>query len=651
MSASAASCGAATGSASQSAAPSFKPLFSSLLAIPTESQLQSIRNLQKAAASSLTTAQTQCNALQTHVRARPQPDSHLKHNLATVQQIAKLESTITQLRDKLKDAQQSKRSDFQLIQSRIEWMNEIPTADRTNEQQTKQSIDLSSQTKSSQQSTDMTDDDDEKHQVEPESVQNRSSNSDVAAATTAAAKPTLPIRLSQLMIDYMLRSGKPQAASQLAESLNLNSCCDMSTFRHAHLVTSALFARDLTPALAWCGQNRSRLKSLSSCTLEFDLRIQEFVQLVMKGASKQAILHARKYLALTPDAAPVATAVSSASISPVASAAVNGSLSNSNSSSSPVAVASNGKANGTNTSNAAVNGGVSPDDSSTDTSDLNEASRRKRITLREAMNILVFYHISQKSTSQDQSQANGTASSNATAKPTNGDSANSIQHAKPPAPNQLPLWHKYASYWAPERWTMLQRDFLSAHLSVNGLPHLSPMHHMLQSGLSAIKTQQCQHACEAHAKASENESSHSQRSIDDDSSFDAENESALSRSTQCPICSSPLLLTLSRDLPSSCRTHSVLVCPVLGCVMDERNPPFALPNGEVYCKQAIFADAQASHDTAHAAASAQSNNGSATSRSDSAQQDVTQIVQRKTVTSVRTGQVFDAAQCRQAYVL
>jgi len=53
------------------------------------------------------------------------------------------------------------------------------------------------------------------------------------------------------------------------------------------------------------------------------------------------------------------------------------------------------------------------------------------------------------------------------------------------------------------------------------------------------------------------------------------------RSTQCPVCLSPLN-SLARRLPFSHCAQSRLICSVSGLPLNEHNPPMMLPNGRVY---------------------------------------------------------------------
>jgi len=56
-------------------------------------------------------------------------------------------------------------------------------------------------------------------------------------------------------------------------------------------------AHQTGPCLAWCHENKSKLRKAKS-TLEFDVRQQEVVELVRQGRKLEAVKHARKHLAV-----------------------------------------------------------------------------------------------------------------------------------------------------------------------------------------------------------------------------------------------------------------------------------------------------------------------------------------------------------------
>ncbi|XAR56123.1 hypothetical protein NMG60_11036469 [Bertholletia excelsa] len=103
-------------------------------------------------------------------------------------------------------------------------------------------------------------------------------------------------RLKRILVDYMLRMSYYETAMKLAESSNVQELVDIEVFNEAKKVIDALQNKDVAPALAWCADNKSRLKK-SKSKFEFQLRLQEFIELVRAENNLRAITYARKYLA------------------------------------------------------------------------------------------------------------------------------------------------------------------------------------------------------------------------------------------------------------------------------------------------------------------------------------------------------------------
>ncbi|KAI9118698.1 hypothetical protein K1719_010143 [Acacia pycnantha] len=103
-------------------------------------------------------------------------------------------------------------------------------------------------------------------------------------------------RLKRILVDYMLRMSYYDTAAKLAECNNLQDLVDIDVFQEARKVIDALQNKDVGPALAWCADNKSRLKK-SKSKLEFQLRLQEFIELVRAENNLRAITYARKFLA------------------------------------------------------------------------------------------------------------------------------------------------------------------------------------------------------------------------------------------------------------------------------------------------------------------------------------------------------------------
>ncbi|KAG5075995.1 hypothetical protein JHK84_057226 [Glycine max] len=103
-------------------------------------------------------------------------------------------------------------------------------------------------------------------------------------------------RMKRILVDYMLRMSYYDTAVKLAKSSNLQDLVDIDVFQEAKKVIDALQNKDVAPALAWCADNKSRLKK-SKSKMEFQLRLQEFIELVRAENNLRAITYARKYLA------------------------------------------------------------------------------------------------------------------------------------------------------------------------------------------------------------------------------------------------------------------------------------------------------------------------------------------------------------------
>ncbi|KAL8516681.1 hypothetical protein ACS0TY_015081 [Phlomoides rotata] len=102
--------------------------------------------------------------------------------------------------------------------------------------------------------------------------------------------------LKRILVDYMLRMSYYDTAVKLAECSNIQDLVDIDVFLEAKKVVDALQKKEVAPALAWCAENKSRLKK-SKSKFEFQLRLQEFIELVRAENNMRAITYARKYLA------------------------------------------------------------------------------------------------------------------------------------------------------------------------------------------------------------------------------------------------------------------------------------------------------------------------------------------------------------------
>ncbi|RLN30339.1 macrophage erythroblast attacher [Panicum miliaceum] len=118
----------------------------------------------------------------------------------------------------------------------------------------------------------------------------------LATASTGDDAEWEDLRLKRILVDYMLRMSYYDSATKLAETSGIQDLVDIDAFLDAKRVIDSLQNNEVAPALAWCAENKSRLKK-SKSKLEFLLRLQEFVEFVKAKNCIQAIAYARKYLA------------------------------------------------------------------------------------------------------------------------------------------------------------------------------------------------------------------------------------------------------------------------------------------------------------------------------------------------------------------
>lgn len=103
------------------------------------------------------------------------------------------------------------------------------------------------------------------------------------------------MRVDRIIVDYMLRCGHYRAATQLATRCNICDLVDIELFTKSQAIVDSLRRKRCTEALEWCAENRGRLRKIKS-NLEFNLRLQEFIELVRSGQAMDAIKYARKHL-------------------------------------------------------------------------------------------------------------------------------------------------------------------------------------------------------------------------------------------------------------------------------------------------------------------------------------------------------------------
>ncbi|ELU07028.1 hypothetical protein CAPTEDRAFT_123183 [Capitella teleta] len=117
---------------------------------------------------------------------------------------------------------------------------------------------------------------------------------DYETLSPTAANQWQKKRLDRMLVEYFLRAGYYSSAIKLANQSNIEDLINIELFLVAKEVEDTLAKGDTSKCLAWFHDNKSKLRKMQS-TLEFNLREQEFIELVRANRRLDAVKHARKY--------------------------------------------------------------------------------------------------------------------------------------------------------------------------------------------------------------------------------------------------------------------------------------------------------------------------------------------------------------------
>ncbi|KAJ3742729.1 CTLH/CRA C-terminal to lish motif domain-containing protein [Lentinula detonsa] len=102
-------------------------------------------------------------------------------------------------------------------------------------------------------------------------------------------------RLDRWLVDWCLRHGKEKTARRIAREKDIEVLVDLDLFSDIRRIEGALSEHSCTEALAWCSENKASLRKVKN-TLEFELRLQEYIELCRSNKKQEAILYLRKHL-------------------------------------------------------------------------------------------------------------------------------------------------------------------------------------------------------------------------------------------------------------------------------------------------------------------------------------------------------------------
>uniref|UniRef100_A0A8C5B5F5 E3 ubiquitin-protein transferase MAEA n=1 Tax=Gadus morhua TaxID=8049 RepID=A0A8C5B5F5_GADMO len=117
-------------------------------------------------------------------------------------------------------------------------------------------------------------------------------------------------RMDRMMVEHLLRCGYYNTAVKLARQSGIEDLVNIEMFLTAKEVEESLERQETATCLAWCHDNKSRLRKMkvsivskasldipqeALCYLEFSLRIQEFIELIRQNKRMDGVRHARKH--------------------------------------------------------------------------------------------------------------------------------------------------------------------------------------------------------------------------------------------------------------------------------------------------------------------------------------------------------------------
>lgn len=135
-------------------------------------------------------------------------------------------------------------------------------------------------------------------------AQTRLTKSNTTATTLLANLRTRIDRLQQdshklplQLVHHFLRAQPPllQSALALIDAFNLAPAVQSTLWTTLHTIQAELANRNTAKLQLWIKQNKSQLAKQSS-TLDFQLHLQEFIELCRAGNSIKAIVYAQTYL-------------------------------------------------------------------------------------------------------------------------------------------------------------------------------------------------------------------------------------------------------------------------------------------------------------------------------------------------------------------
>lgn len=127
--------------------------------------------------------------------------------------------------------------------------------------------------------------------IKQNAIQMPSPNLELQIAATNQWKK---IRLDRMIVEHFLRLGYYESAEQLAIRSGIRDLTNLDIFQTSREVEQDLASHRTAKCTTWYIDNKTKLRKINS-TIEFQLRVQEFVELIRQERRVDAVKHARKY--------------------------------------------------------------------------------------------------------------------------------------------------------------------------------------------------------------------------------------------------------------------------------------------------------------------------------------------------------------------
>ena len=104
------------------------------------------------------------------------------------------------------------------------------------------------------------------------------------------------VRLNRLLVEYLVRHGFSESAKLLAQEKGIEDMVDLDVHARCYSISQRLRKKSLDECLAWCNEHKVMMRKIEDNPLEFELRLQQYIELCRAGKQAQAMEHGRKHL-------------------------------------------------------------------------------------------------------------------------------------------------------------------------------------------------------------------------------------------------------------------------------------------------------------------------------------------------------------------